>query len=47
MPTDTLVYAAKNATVLIHEATMGDDQEDMAKRKGHSTIGQALEVGKK
>ena len=26
---------------------MADDQEDMAKRKGHSTFGQAINIGKR
>ena len=26
---------------------MADDQEDMAKRKGHSTFGQAITIGKR
>lgn len=46
-PTDNLVRAGRGATLLIHEATMADDQEDMAKRKGHSTFGQAITIGKR
>ena len=45
-PTNNLVRAGQNATVLIHEATMGDDQEEMAAQKAHSTIGQAIKIGK-
>ncbi|TCD68735.1 hypothetical protein EIP91_009881 [Steccherinum ochraceum] len=45
-PTPNLVKAGQNATLLIHEATMGDDQEELAAQKAHSTIGQALAIGK-
>ncbi|THH32553.1 hypothetical protein EUX98_g1639 [Antrodiella citrinella] len=44
-PTQNLVQAGKNATVLIHEATMGDDQEELAAQKAHSTVGQAISIG--
>ncbi|KAF8159401.1 hypothetical protein B0H34DRAFT_703302 [Crassisporium funariophilum] len=47
LPTENLVYAGKGVTVLIHEATMGDDEADMAKRKSHSTVGQAIDIGKR
>jgi ribonuclease Z len=46
-PTDKLVEAGQNATVLIHEATMGDDMEEMAEEKWHSTVGQAVDVGRR
>ncbi|KAF9466199.1 beta-lactamase-like protein [Collybia nuda] len=46
-PTDNLVWAGRDATLLIHEATMADDQVEMAKRKAHSTFGQAVEIGKR
>ncbi|TFK29593.1 hypothetical protein FA15DRAFT_752407 [Coprinopsis marcescibilis] len=46
-PCDSLVYAGKNATLLIHEATMADDQADLAKQKKHSTFGQAITIGKR
>ncbi|KAJ7282084.1 hypothetical protein C8J57DRAFT_1056630, partial [Mycena rebaudengoi] len=46
LPTRALVYARRNATVLIHEATMGDDEADMAQAKGHSTVGQAILTGR-
>jgi len=45
MPTSTLIHAGENATLLIHEATMADDQADLAVRKAHSTFGQAVGVG--
>ncbi|TFK39749.1 hypothetical protein BDQ12DRAFT_734488 [Crucibulum laeve] len=46
-PTDNLVWAGRNATVLIHEATMADDQEELARKKAHSTFGQAIGIGRK
>ncbi|TIB94212.1 hypothetical protein E3Q19_00555 [Wallemia mellicola] len=46
MPCDSLVEAGKDATLLIHEATMEDGLEETAKAKGHSTIGQAIDIGK-
>ncbi|KAG6877546.1 hypothetical protein C0993_006239 [Termitomyces sp. T159_Od127] len=45
-PTSSLAYAGKDATLLIHEATMADDQEQLAAKKAHSTFGQALDVGR-
>ncbi|KAI0264706.1 hypothetical protein BC834DRAFT_882205 [Gloeopeniophorella convolvens] len=45
MPCEALVQAGQNATLLIHEATMGNDQEDMAFAKAHSTVSQAINVG--
>jgi len=47
MPSDTLVQVGAGATLLIHEATMGDDQEEMARAKAHSTISQAIDVAKR
>jgi ribonuclease Z len=46
MPTTKLVDAGKGSTVLIHEATLADDEADMALAKAHSTFGQALDIGK-
>ncbi|GJJ16137.1 hypothetical protein Clacol_010417 [Clathrus columnatus] len=46
-PSEKLIRAGRHATLLIHEATLGDDQKEMAEAKGHSTIGQAIEVGKR
>lgn len=46
-PTNTLVWAGQGATLLIHEATMADDQAEMAKRKAHSTFGQAIDIGRR
>ncbi|KAE9395582.1 hypothetical protein BT96DRAFT_922720 [Gymnopus androsaceus JB14] len=42
----SLVYAGQGASVLIHEATMTDDQEQMAAQKAHSTVGQAITIDK-
>lgn len=47
MPTDNLVKAGANATLLIHEATMADDQEDLAKARAHSTFSQAVDIGRR
>ncbi|KAJ6605846.1 hypothetical protein B0H10DRAFT_2076138 [Mycena sp. CBHHK59/15] len=47
LPTQTLVRGGWGATLLIHEATMGDDEEAMAQAKAHSTVGQAIESGRK
>jgi ribonuclease Z len=44
MPCANMVDAAKDVTVLIHEATIEDDQPEMAAMKGHSTFGQAIQV---
>ena len=46
MPSESLIQAGKGATLLIHEATMGDDEEEMAHAKAHSTISQAIDVAK-
>ncbi|KAJ7132307.1 hypothetical protein C8R44DRAFT_612294 [Mycena epipterygia] len=47
LPTQSLVRGGRGATLLIHEATMGDDEEAMARVKAHSTIGQAIDIGRK
>ncbi|GLB41597.1 putative tRNase Z endonuclease [Lyophyllum shimeji] len=46
-PANSLVWAGKESTLLIHEATMADDQTEMAAQKAHSTFGQAVNVGKR
>ena len=46
-PCEHLIAAGKDATVLIHEATFEDGMEKEAKKKRHSTVSQALEVGRK
>ncbi|KAJ7173690.1 hypothetical protein C8R46DRAFT_1083687 [Mycena filopes] len=47
LPTQSLVRGGQDATLLIHEATMGDDEEAMARAKSHSTVGQAIEIARK
>jgi len=44
-PTNNLVEAGMGSTLLIHEASMGDDQRQIAWQKAHSTIGQAIGIG--
>ena len=46
-PTETLVAAGRGVRLLIHEATMGDDEKEAAKKKAHSTFGQAVDIGKR
>lgn len=46
VPTQKLVQAGAGATLLIHEATMANDQVEMAHAKMHSTFGQAIDIGK-
>jgi ribonuclease Z len=46
MPCNNLVEAGKDATLLIHEATMSDDQAELAAKKAHSTCGQAIDIAK-
>ncbi|XP_061837457.1 zinc phosphodiesterase ELAC protein 2 isoform X2 [Nerophis lumbriciformis] len=45
MPCDNLVHMGKNATLLIHEATLEDGLEEEAVEKHHSTTSQAIDVG--
>ena len=47
MPTENLVQAGQKATLLIHEATMADNEAELAYKKAHSTIGQAIDIGKR
>ncbi|XP_075435752.1 zinc phosphodiesterase ELAC protein 2 isoform X2 [Ascaphus truei] len=47
MPCDALVQMGKNATLLIHEATLEDGLEEEAIEKTHSTTSQAIGVGMK
>lgn len=46
LPTNNLVLAGQDATLLIHEATLADDQEEMAFNKAHTTVGQAVNIAK-
>lgn len=45
MPSNNLIEAGKGADLLIHEATLEDGMEEDAKKKRHSMISQAIEVG--
>lgn len=46
MPSESLAQAGDGASLLIHEATFGDRQEELAHAKAHSTISQAINVAK-
>ncbi|KAJ6581024.1 hypothetical protein B0H19DRAFT_1251287 [Mycena capillaripes] len=46
LPAQSLVRYGRGATLLIHEATMGDGEEAMARVKSHSTVGQAINIGR-
>lgn len=45
MPSDAFVHIGKNATLLIHEATLEDGLEEEAEVKRHSTTSQAIGIG--
>lgn len=47
MPCDRLIETGRDSTLLIHEATLEDTAVEMALAKGHSTFGQAIDVGSK
>uniref|UniRef100_A0A8B9T9N7 Zinc phosphodiesterase ELAC protein 2 n=1 Tax=Anas platyrhynchos TaxID=8839 RepID=A0A8B9T9N7_ANAPL len=47
MPCMALVKMGKNATLLIHEATLEDGMEKEAIEKTHSTTSQAIQIGMK
>ncbi|MED6240045.1 Zinc phosphodiesterase ELAC protein 2 [Ataeniobius toweri] len=47
MPCDAFVNIGKNATLLIHEATLEDELEEEAVEKRHSTTSQAIGIGMK
>lgn len=47
MPCDSVIKAAENATLLIHEATFEEDMAEEALRKKHSTTKDALEASVK
>ncbi|TKR68305.1 hypothetical protein L596_024302 [Steinernema carpocapsae] len=47
MPCDLLAETGRGADILVHEATFGDDHEDSARKKKHSTMLQAITVGEK
>ncbi|PYH92557.1 hypothetical protein BO71DRAFT_400464 [Aspergillus ellipticus CBS 707.79] len=46
-PSASFVAIGQNSTVLIHEATFQDDMAISAKAKKHSTVSEALEVGRR
>ncbi|CAI2351399.1 unnamed protein product [Caenorhabditis sp. 36 PRJEB53466] len=46
-PCDLLVEEGQGADVLVHESTFEDGHEADAMRKRHSTMGQAVDVGKR
>lgn len=46
-PCEKLVESGKDATLLIHEATLEDAELEKAKAKRHSTTGEAIDVGKR
>jgi ribonuclease Z len=46
-PGGPLIAAGKDCDVLIHEATFEDDKEALAKKKRHSTVGEAVAAGRK
>jgi len=45
-PCQKLAAAGLNATVLIHEATFDDSMVESAKKKRHSTVSEALSIGR-
>ncbi|XP_071496376.1 zinc phosphodiesterase ELAC protein 2-like [Diadema antillarum] len=45
MPSDALIEAGKGADLLIHEATLEDGMNEEAKKKRHSMISEAIQVG--
>ena len=46
-PIDEMINFAKNADVLIHDATFDSDLEDLSGDYGHTTASQAAEIAKK
>lgn len=46
-PTSNLEKAAEGVDLLIHEATMQDEEWQLAKAKGHSTVGGAIASGQR
>ncbi|KAN0065944.1 hypothetical protein ACQY0O_001078 [Thecaphora frezii] len=45
-PCASLIAAGRDVSLLIHEASLEDGQLAMAKAKGHSTFGEAVDVGR-
>jgi ribonuclease Z len=46
-PTNTTIEAAKNADILVHEASYNDSEIDIAKKRKHSCAGEAALIAKK
>jgi ribonuclease Z len=46
-PCDATVEAARNASLLVHESTFGDEEADRAKETGHSTSREAAIVARR
>lgn len=47
LPCEELVVLGSDSDILIHEATMEDDLERDARIKMHSTVSQAIDIGKR
>ncbi|KAI8986907.1 beta-lactamase-like protein [Trametes punicea] len=47
MPTENLVRAGRDATLLVHESSMSPEEEQLAREKAHSTSAQAIDIGKR
>lgn len=47
MPCEALAVAGRDASLLIHEATIQDDMPEVALAKGHSTFAQAIDIARK
>ncbi|KAL6122186.1 hypothetical protein NUSPORA_00806 [Nucleospora cyclopteri] len=43
-PNKAFAKIAQNSTLMIHEATFEDDQEDLALKTGHSTVSEAKQI---
>ncbi len=44
---DNIIKLAKDTDVLHHECTFMDDEEELAEKSGHCTIGQVLDIAEK